>query len=205
MDNPKSRRELRDNLLTAAKSKFESICPENHKPFWELVTADIAYHAEKSAVNGQKYFSENEHVIGTLSLITSGQKHGQLLARVVQGSGLLLLSFLISWFAGSRLVSIIVSFLILLSLAGSLYLTYDAQAKRMQLELRQYGETWVRHSTALFEYEQELVQFVYDLDQYDAVPPHLQPKLFQSRVLQIRVRNQARFESNMSDLSGCVE
>lgn len=201
----KSRPALRSELIEAAIAKSESISPGTHQFFWEIVISDITYHAQENSDNKKNHFNENKQVIGITALLTSGEKHGALLARAIQCAGLLLLSFLVSWFGTDRLVTMGVSFLVLISLAGSLYLTYNAQAKRMQLELRQYGETWVRHAAALFEYEQELLRFVYDLDHYDAVPPQFQPKLFQTQILQIRARNQARFESNMSDLAACVE
>ncbi|MCI9484517.1 MAG: hypothetical protein HFH27_08660 [Clostridiaceae bacterium] len=202
---PKSRKALRDKLIEAAIAKFESISPGTYQSFWEIVISDIEYHAQGNSGNKNNHFNENRQVIGITALVTSGEKHGALLARAVQCAGLLLLSFLVSWFGSNRLVSMVVSLLVLILLSGSLYLTYNAQAKRMQLALRQYGETWVRHSAALFEYEQELLRFVYDLDPYDAVPPQLQPKRFQTQILQIRARNQARFESNMSGLAACVE
>ena len=182
---PKSRKALRDKLIEAAIAKFESISPGTHQSFWEIVISDIEYHAQGNSGNKNNHFNENR--------------------QAVQCAGLLLLSFLVSWFGSNRLVSMVVSLLVLILLSGSLYLTYNAQAKRMQLALRQYGETWVRHSAALFEYEQELLRFVYDLDPSDAVPPQLQPKRFQTQILQIRARNQARFESNMSGLAACVE
>lgn len=202
---------LRGELLKHGAARFNET--ENADGlFWRILEAEIDSHVQKVEKNKKLYFSGNSALIRLASVLSGGEKHkkwfGSLAVFLFSVFILIMNAGLETWL-GPKLLSAGLddTFTQMVSAGVSIgiglvlvLLTSRLQSKRSQLQLRRYGETWIRHSAALSEYDVALMRFVHQLEPYDSGSQEVRNKLFQAHILEIRERNQKQFEQNMKEL-----
>mgnify|MGYP003309192991 CR=1 FL=1 len=74
--------------------------------------------------------------------------------------------------------------------------------EKMQKELpfRRYGETWVRHTVALANYDEEILRYMCNLGCYKGVGFKEQREIFMVKILAIESKNIDKFEKNMDEI-----
>lgn len=78
---------------------------------------------------------------------------------------------------------------------------YNIESGINDLNLRHYGETWIRHSYTAGIYWGEIYLYIYDLPPYRKIMRQEDRKaLFRERIMMIYEDNYTRFASNMKDL-----
>jgi len=218
--------QLREDLIDLANQKFDHAGSSGSADylFWKILKAEVHTHAAALKSNKKNYFHQNGLLIFFASLLGGTEKHRVLFSGIPLALASILTMFIYDKMnaegrhlqgvkgAVGKLLAIFsvtdsetvssVAAVIFTAAAGFFLaaLSFYNLSKRSHLRLRQYGETWIRHSVALSEYELTLMRFAYDLAPYDTGTPVAQNKLFQAEILDIRKRNQKQFETNMKKM-----
>lgn len=194
-------KDFRKQTLEAAKQKF-SPSGTAEQQFWTLLELSVKIHEGGNDHNRENYFDQNTDT-SRIASISGLKENFQSILLGIFRAGLLAAGVFhaVDW---ANSASVFNRYALILEII-LLILSFFFKTKRTRLKLRRYGETWIRHSTALSEYDLELMRFVYGLAPYDSGPPQIQRKLFQEKILSIQQRNQKRFEENMKKLEEYIE
>ncbi len=203
-ENNSNENSLMGQLIDMAKRKYEPSLSESDKLFWEILEYDIKCHMEGKEKNKKKYFNENKKVMGLGPLLKAVKGSWEPL-KLILCIPVILYSLGISWLTNMFqknlenkpvLIGIMLVASIIFCLLFGSYV-YKIEKKRLNLGLRRYGNTWVRHSSAFAELKEELLRFVCQLPPYDGLDIAMQRINFKERIINIQRKNQEQFETNM--------
>lgn len=182
--------------------KFLSKCFPEEKQFLKEIAEYRERHKKDADDNRDKYFDNNLLLISLLSGNKILKITVTFLATVVSAIGItriIEVCLSISNIVVSKKLNLImvvcIGFSILFIGIWSIFLL---EKKRRELELRKYGETWVRHRMAISAYDAEILKYTYNLEHYKGKKDREQRELFMEKILGIESQDMDKFEKNMS-------
>lgn len=105
-------------------------------------------------------------------------------------------SFFDDWIIFS---SIVIAIILIIAFAGFIFLRssyYDSE-----IELRKYGETWVRHEATIVNLEKVMMNYVMELDKFSCIGAGKgEKKLFMEQIGKVLMENEERFQKNMEKI-----
>ena len=197
-----------DQLIDLFSKKFTKDCTIEERHFLEIIKKWRKDHKDCAKKNKENYFKKNAVLISLLS----GNKIISILAGIF---GTITASVGITEILKKCLeileivnsttdFTVVVIIVMCIIFCGLIIFVYSLTEKRKNLQLRKYGETWVRHTVALYNYEQEILKYTYALDYYSNENEKNQRKLFMEKILSIEEKNMFKFDENMKNLDECI-
>lgn len=157
------------------------------------------FHKDK---NRKLYFDQNTKINRIQARGTGFQKVKELLSTWFAAGTALLMTVLSSFIAECPfLIKVIIGAVEFVVLALVIRFTSYIKFGINDLNLRRYGETWVRHAATAGVYWEEIYLYVYNLTPYRKMMQEEDKKaLFRERIMMIYEDNLTRFASNMREL-----
>lgn len=186
------------------KKKFLKDCLPEEKQFLKEIEAYREVHIQKAHENKEKYFNNNLLLISLLSGNKILKIVFSVLATALPTVGItkfIEICLEIFNIAVSNKISLIIGICVgIVILIICIYGFFLLEKKQKELPFRRYGETWVRHTIALSDYDEEILKYICNLECYKGKNDKKQRELFMEKILEIESRNVNRFEKVMSEI-----
>ena len=183
------------------EKKFLKDCSAEEKIFLKEINAYRNVHEKKARENKEKYFNDNLILISLLSGNKILKIIFSILVTIVSAVGVtkiieMCLEF--SDIAVTNKISLVIFLCVGFIILGiCIYFLFLLEKKQKELPFRRYGETWVRHTVALSEINEEILKYLCDLDCYKEKNNKKKKVIFMEKILEIESKNMDKFQSNM--------
>ena len=115
---------------------------------------------------------------------------------VVSGALTVFISNFSSWVTA---VAILVVIFISAGFCG--FIVLQCSRYEAEIELKKYGETWVRHEANIFRLENIMLKFVLELGEYaDVGIGKSEKRLFMQQISEALLKNENKFQENMKEI-----
>lgn len=102
---------------------------------------------------------------------------------------------------GNLFLIISVVFLIILAISIIIFIFLRGSQYASEIELRKFGETWVRHEATVTNLENVMMQFVMELGEFSCVGVgKSEKKLFMEKIGRVLMDNEEKFQQNMEKI-----
>lgn len=198
-----------DQIEMLLDEKFIKGSTAEQKEFLEIIKGWRKSHIKSAHENKENYFQKNVILISLLSGNKIVNMFIAILGTVVASIGISeviikCLEFLKIVKEDTIFTGLVITLMFIIYM-GIVYFNYTLTEKQKELELKRYGETWVRHTVALYNYNQEILKYVYELDYYGDASEEEQRKVFMEKLLAIEAENMNKFDENMKNLQEYVK
>lgn len=186
------------------QKKFLKECSPEEQQFLREIEGYRNIHREKAKVNKKKYFNNNLLLISLLSGNKVLKIFLSILATSLPAVGITrIIEICLEVFnitVSNEMSLIIVVCIGFLILAICIYGLFVLEKIQKELPFRRYGETWVRHTVALANYEEEILKYTYNLEDYKGKNAKEQREIFMVKAIAIESKNMDKFEKNMKEI-----
>lgn len=186
------------------EKKFLDGCSLEERQFLKEIKSYIKKHDDKAKENKNKYFEENLILANLLSRKKIIKTFLSVMISLLAGVGLVesievvLENFNI--IISDKISLLIVIFVGAVFLTACIFNIFTLERKQNELRFRRYGETWIRHTIALSDYNEEIMKYIYSLEYYKGKSNREQRELFMEKILEVESKNMDKFEKNMNEI-----
>lgn len=186
------------------QKKFLKECSPEELQFLREIEGYRNIHTEKAKVNKKKYFNNNLLLISLLSGNKVLKIFLSILVTILPAVGITrIIEICLEVFnitVSNEMSLIIIVCIGFLTFAICIYALFVLEKIQKELPFRRYGETWVRHTVALADYEEEILKYTYNLEDYKGKNAKEQREIFMVKAIAIESKNMDKFEKNMKEI-----
>lgn len=195
---------MKEETYELFKKKFLNECTPEEEQFLKEIEAYRNIHVEKAKENKDKYFDNNLLLISLLS----GNKILKIFLSALAASFPTVgITKVIEMCLGvlnitiSREINLIIIVCVgTIILLICIYILFVLEKMQKELPFRRYGETWVRHTVALADYDEEILRYMCNIECYKGRDFKEQREIFMIKILAIESKNIDKFENNMNEI-----
>ncbi len=202
---------MEQNKRKVLENKFLKNATIEEKYFLEKLNDWLDEHSKSREKNKKDYWSLNEKLIAWIATKSGLDKMIVFVLSLVSAimpfiGSILTLKILSILNFETEIWKFIIAgcvFLIVTFVVGIVW--YKQMNLKKRLQLRKYGETWIRHTVMEAVYEKEILSYICSVGEYENKTEQEQKKLFIKNILIIFQKNIDKFEENMKSMEEVIQ
>ena len=200
---------LNEEQLALLEKKFIIGADHKAEAFLREIIKWTEDHDKEATKHKHKYFKINTKVNRGISFTKSVKTWKDVILAMIPGiSATVIVQVILNVFKdyfetnnNARIIISIASIIcLIITTLLCIRMLFGIESSKKELELRQHGETWVRHRTSWWTLKQEMLWYLYDLGEYSQKTQLEKKQFFMERIILLENEDMEVFKKNMSGI-----